>query len=143
MKNLLEYESWSDYKTPSELRSRIESEKKQRTKDFFKKRTTGGKASDMFTDDVEFKQDMKEVFLENGCNTNNQLDFLISLNPSKGDLTEILLKNNDLLKGLKELMGSYAGSLEKASGRSTEEFESYIDNITMVNQAINDIIHKT
>ena len=153
MKHLFEYGSWSDYKTPEELRLRIERDSrerskmqalgKERAKDFFKKETTGGKASDMFTDDVEFKQDMKEVFLENGCNTNNQLDFLISLNPSKGDLTEILLKNNDLLKGLKELMGSYDGSLEKASGSSTEEFESYIDNITMVNQAINDIIHKT
>jgi hypothetical protein len=140
MKHLYEYESWSDYKTPAELRSRIQAIGKERAKDFFKKRTTGGKASDMFTDDVEFKQDMKEVFLENGCNTNSQLDFLISLNPSKGDLTEILIRNNDLLKGLKELMASYSGSIEKV-GRSTEEFESYIDNIIMVNQAINDIIH--
>jgi hypothetical protein len=140
MKHLYEYESWSDYRTPYELRSRIELDKKQRARDFFKKRGKGEEASDMFIDDEEFKQDMLSNFHENGCHTNQQLDFLISLDPSKGDLTEILNRNNDLLKGLKELMASYSGSIEKV-GRSTEEFESYIDNIIMVNQAINDIIH--
>lgn len=140
MKHLFEYESWSDYKTPYELRSRIELDKKQRARDFFKKRGKGEEASDMFTDDEEFKQDMMENFLENGCNTNQQLDFLISLDPSKGDLTKILNVNHSILKDLGELISSYPGSIKKM-GRSTEEFESYVDSITMVNKALNDLIH--
>lgn len=140
MKHLFEYESWSDYKTPHELRSRMETEKKQRAKDFFKKRVTGEEASDMFTDDEEFKQDMMENFLENGCNTNQQLDFLISLDPSKGDLTRILNVNHSILKDLKELNSSYPKTVNSI-GRSTAELESYIDNITMVNKALNDLIH--
>jgi hypothetical protein len=118
----------------------METEKKQRAKDFFKKRVTGEEASDMFTDDEEFKQDMMANFLENGCNTNQQLDFLISLDPSKGDLTGILNVNQEILGHLKELNSSYPKTVNSI-GRSTAELESYIDNITMVNKALNDLIH--
>jgi mevalonate kinase len=140
MKHLYEYESWSDYKTPYELRSRIELDKKQRAKDFFKKRIKGEEASDMFIDDEEFKQDMLSNFIENGCHTKQQLDFLLSLDPPKGNLTQILNVNHSLLKDLGELISSYPGSVKKM-GRSAEEFESYIDSITMVNKALNNLIH--
>ncbi len=137
MKHLFEYESWSDYKTPQELRSRMEMEKKQRAKDFFKKRVTGEEASDMFTDDEEFKQDMREVFFENGCNTQQQLDFLLSLDLAKGELTKILNVNHETLRNLKKLSPSSANKV----GRSADEIKSYIDNITSVNGALNDLIH--
>lgn len=137
MKHLFEYESWSDYKTPSELRSRIESEKKQRAKDFFKKRIKGEEASDMFIDDEEFKQDMLSNFIENGCNTKQQLDFLLSLDPPKGSLTQILNVNHSLLKDLKDFISSPSGK----SSPKRLEFESYVDSITMVNKALNDVIH--
>ena len=137
MKHLFEYESWSDYKTPHELRSRMEMEKKQRAKDFFKKRVTGEEASDMFTDDEEFKQDMREVFFENGCNTQQQLDFLLSLDLAKGELTKILNVNHETLRNLKKLSPSSANKV----GRSADEIKSYIDNITSVNGALNDLIH--
>lgn len=137
MKHLFEYESWSDYKTPFELRSRIESEKKQRAKDFFKKRIKGEEASDMFIDDEEFKQDMLSNFIENGCNTKQQLDFLLSLDPPKGNLTQILNVNHSLLKELKDFISSPSGE----SSPKRLEFESYVDSITMVNKALNDLIH--
>ena len=140
MKHLYEYESWSDYKTPYELRARMESDKKQRAKDFFKKRIKGEEASDMFIDDEEFKRDMLSNFIEAGCHTKQQLDFLLSLDPPKGSLTQILNVNHSILKDIKELISSYPGSV-KEMGRSTEEFESYIDSITMVNKALNNLIH--
>jgi hypothetical protein len=141
MKHLFEYESWSDYKTPAEVRSRMEYEKKQRAKDFFRKRIKGEETSDMFTDDEEFKQDMLVNFLENGCNTKQQLDFLLSLNPPKENLTQILNINNSLLKDLKDLLSAPPNSPRGASPAKRPEFESYIDSITMVNKALNDLIH--
>jgi hypothetical protein len=137
MKHLYEYESWSDYKTPAELRSRMDYEKKQRAKDFFRKRIKGEETSDMFTDDEEFKQDMLVNFLENGCNTKQQLDFLLSLNPPKGNLTQILNVNHSLLKDLKGFLSSPRGE----SSDKRLECESYVDSITMVNKALNDVIH--
>jgi hypothetical protein len=44
------------------------------------------------------------------------------------------------LEDLEELISSYPGSIKKI-GRSAEEFESYVDSITMVNKALNDVIH--
>ncbi len=138
MKNLLEYESWSDYKTPYELRSRMETEKKQRAKDFFKKRITGEEASDMFTDDEEFKQDMREMFFENGCNTQQQLDFLLSLDLLKSDLETIIARNEETLEAFKEIMGKdYA---VRQLRKSKEELEEYVDNITSVNMTLSELV---
>jgi mevalonate kinase len=137
MKHLFEYESWSDYKTPAELRSRIDYDQKQRAKDFFKKRIKGEEISDMFTDDEEFKQDMLENFLENGCNTKQQLDFLLSLNPPKMTLTQILNVNHSLLKDLEYLLSTPSGK----SPDKKLEFEAYVNSITRVNKSLNDIIH--
>jgi hypothetical protein len=138
MKHLFEYESWSDYKTPHELRSRVESVKKERAKDFFKKRVTGEEASDMFTDDEEFKQDMREMFFANGCNTQQQLDFLLSLNLPKTDLETIIAKNKETLEDLRGVLGKdYA---VRQLRRSKDEIEEYIDNITSVNMTLRELV---
>lgn len=136
MKHLFEYESWSDYKTPHDLRSRMEMEKKQRAKDFFKKRVKGEEASDMFTDDEEFKQDMKEMFFENGCNTQQQLDFLLSLNLSKSDLETIIAKNEETLRLLEEAKGKRL----KTPGLGEENILILIDKVTSVNSILIDLI---
>ena len=135
MEHLFEYESWSDYKTPAELKSRIKSEGRKRAEVFFQKRTYGGEASDIFTDDEEFKQDMKEIFFDNGCNTPNQLDFLLSLDLPKEDLRKILDVNINMLTELKA-MEDYGSRLNDYK----DKIKTFIDNLTQVNQTLEDLI---
>jgi len=63
------------------------------------------------------------------------------LNPPKENLTQILNINNSLLKDLKDLLSAPPNSPRGASSDKRLEFESYVDSITMVNKALNDVIH--
>ena len=132
MKHLFEYESWSDYKTPEELKSRIKYEGRKRAEDFFKKKLKGEEVSDMFNDDEEFKQDMKEIFFEHGCGTPSQLDFLLSLDFSKEDLRTILDKNTETLDAIK--------SLQEKFPEKYDIYKNYVNNFTRVNQTLEDMI---
>lgn len=139
MEHTFEYESWSDYKDykTGDLRSRIESEKKQIAKDFFKKRITGEEASDMFTDDEEFKQEMREMFFGHGCNTKRQLDFLLTLDFSKSDLKAIFDRNEETIEDLEAIKG-YKGYREP--GFSEQNVLIIIDNVTSVNSVLKNLI---
>lgn len=138
MKHIFEYESWSDYKDykTGDLRSRLESEKKKIAQDFFKKRLTGEEASDMFTDDEEFKQEMREIFFQYGCNTKRQLDFLLTLDFSKRDLKVIFDKNEETIGDLENIKGHKSRGPEFSDGNIL----TLIDNISSVNSVLEDLI---